>query len=277
MPKDALTGTEKKGKKAEIKHAKAVNKLSQKDLEKRLPYNESARHALKQVQKGRHLPKYEQVKYKPETKYEAQNLKDIVKDYERAGRGAEKIFAPIQQEALHNFQTGILPSIQAAHGAQAGDVKTSSALRQALSAAGSNLQRSLSSDFAGLQANLAGNLFNARENQRQFGAQFGNQQEQFGAQFGASQNQFGTQNQLAGLNARMQAAGNLSGSPINPQYTGLAQQPSYLAHSDSPSLIRKIMAGGSTAVGGILGGMAGGPAGAAAGVTAGNAIGQLYL
>ncbi len=132
MPKAALTGTQKKGQKFAVKAAKEREKLA-------LP-------VYKDLLKGKHMP--------------TRDLKTLVKDFERAGRGAEKIFAPIQEQALSQFGQYTEPQLATQF---SGGTAGSSAMNQALAAARGNLQQGLASDFASLQANLAQNLLSQRE------------------------------------------------------------------------------------------------------------------
>lgn len=223
-----LTGTGKKAQKQIYKAQKYAAEQSVKEHKKGQPGREAASKTFQDIAKGKGVPdykgktkyepskfqaqpKYEPFKYKSETKYdpskyeqqtkfEKQGLSDLVRDFERAGKGAEKIFEPVKQQALTDFQQKTIPGVMGAFGREQG--AGSSALNQALAAAATNLHRGLASDFAGIQSGVASNLLGERENQRRFGAQFGqqgeqfganlrNQQGQFGAQFGAGQEQFG--------------------------------------------------------------------------------------
>lgn len=251
-----LTGT---GKKAQKKLYKAQGTLAEMSVAQKKHDEKSRKSALydlRQIGKGEGLPGYEKTKY-DKAKYEKQTLHGLVKDFARAGKGAEKIFEPIKQEALANFEQQTTPEIANQYGRESGS--GSSALNQAMAAAKVNLQRGLASDFAGLQANLAGNLLGQREQSRQFGSQFQAGQNQFGAQFKAGQNQFATQSQLANLNARMQANAGVMGQPINPVFGGL--QPSYNQKQGGTSGMGGALIGGGL---GALGSFAGSEAGAAA-------------
>jgi hypothetical protein len=62
-------------------------------------------------------------------------------------------FAPIQAEAMRNFQQQTLPSIMNAYGSGA---KSSSSLNQALAGAGQNLNTALASQLAQMQLGAAG-------------------------------------------------------------------------------------------------------------------------
>lgn len=145
--------------------------------------------------------------------------------------------APQRNESLRQFDQLAAPQYRGQFGAGMGQGSRSSAMTQALAAARGNLESQLQADLANMQQ----------------------------------------QNQLANLNARMQAYGAMSGQQMNPLTANMGLQPSYLPKSNDPSLFRKIMAGGTTAAGTIAGAMTGGPVGATAGMQAGNAIGQMWL
>lgn len=295
MARSKLTGTQKKQQKRDLRFTHRQQDVFEKEQKKSLPYRESARHFEKQIQKGRHLPKYDKTDYKKasfeKTKYNPHDLKQLTKDFEKAGKGAEKIFAPVRENALAQFNQQTEPEVAGQFAPNAyGGSSGSSAMNQALAAAQGNLQRNLASDFAGLQANLANNLMTSREQQRQFGAQFGAQQNQFGAQFksgenqfGAqfrnNQNQFGAQTQLAGLDRRLQAAGALSGTPMAPAYSGLASADPYMSKGQQggPSTAGTII-GRTLEAGGTIGGAyLGGPAGAAAGNAAARGVNTAFI
>lgn len=216
-----LTGTGKKAQKAEYKAHKFAAEEYVKEAKHDRAGKRAAKYDLRQIGKGKGLPKYEKAEY------EKQTLHGLMKDFERAGRGAEKIFEPIKQEALANFDQYTTPEIANQYGRESGG--GSSALNQAMAAARGNLQRSLASDFAGLQANLAQNFLGQREQSRQFGSQFQ-----------AGQNQFANQSALANLNTRLQALSGTLGNPVQPIGGGL--QPSY-----NPK-----QAEGSSGIGGAL-------------------------
>jgi hypothetical protein len=286
-----LTGTGKKSQKAIYKAQKYAAEESVKEYKRTKGQRETAGKTYEDISKGKGLPKYksetkyEASKYKPETKYEAskykqetkydrQGLSDLVRDFERAGKGAERIFEPVKQQALADYQQRVAPAIMGQFGREQG--AGSSALNQALAASATNLQRGLASDFAGLQNSVASNLLGERENQRRFGAEFGqrgeqfganlgNQQQQFGAQFGAGQEQFGAnlrnqqqqfgaefgqkqeqfanQSALQNLYARMQGAGGIYGHQV-PQFNTQVQG-SYNQRAGSQD------GGGSSLLGGL--------------------------
>lgn len=316
MPKSALTGTQKKGVKKLAKLEPKFSKEALKQFERSGRYTQRGQKLLKDIAEGKESKGYKQKtkyepeefkpktkfeveKFKPQTKYEKSTLNQLVKDFERAGKGAEQIFAPIREQALHQFQTSVLPSVKQAAGAS--EVKSSSALRQALGASGENLQRSLASDFASLQATLAQNLLGQRESSRQFGAQFGAGQEQYAAQLNAAQRQyaaqhgmsqeqfaaaqkaaqeqfgsqfnqrgeeFANQSALQDLNARLQASGALKGVTLQPQFTGAFQSPYLQSQQKGPSGTQQLIGSGIQAAGTALGAYLGGPSGAAVGKTA---------
>jgi len=201
MPKSALTGTEKKAKKYFIHKAEKREKLGVHGLRKGME-------ALEEVQKGKHaIPS---------------DLNEIIKRFEKAGRGAEKIFAPIREEAMHRFQTETQPQLGAALGGR--QLGASSAMKQALSASQENLQRSLASDFAQLQSNLAQNLL------------------------GQSQ-----QAKLQNLNAYLSSASGMMGQGTSPVAQGISQQAQYLPSSGQPSFGRQLLGTGLGIAGSIIG------------------------
>ncbi len=270
-----LSGTDKKFKRSEQKFIKGQRKIFEKEQKRERHFNRETQRELRAIQKGEGLPKYQgkekfeiakykpktefkEAKYNPKASYEKQTLHGLNKDFERASKGAEKIFAPTREAAISDFKKYTQPSIAAQY--TGGGTATSSAARQANASAMADLQGRLAANFAGLQADVANNQLTRREQSRQFGAgfqnqqeqfgaahkaaqnqfgaQFGNQQEQFGAshaaaqnQFGAqyrsNQEQFGNQSQLANLNAKLQASGLLRNQTVQPQYTGLSASPSY--------------------------------------------------
>jgi hypothetical protein len=136
MPRAALTGTQKKAQKYGAKH-----------LVKR---EKQAYRLSKELAKGKHGPTIK--------------LSKLMHDFERAGKGAEKIFAPIKEQALQEFGQTTLPGVLSEFG-DAG-LGRSSALNQALAAARTNLSSQLASQFAGLQSNLASNFLQQRESNK---------------------------------------------------------------------------------------------------------------
>ncbi len=233
MPKDALTGTEKKAKKRDINFTRDQQKLYSKEQKHDLPYKHSSQKSLRDIAKGKHGP--------------TTSLSELQDKLKRASKGAEKFYEPVQKQALQDFDRYTLPEVTNKFGRESGS--GSSALNQAMAAARVDLQGRLASDFAGYKSQYAQNLVSQSE-----------------------------QGKLQSLNARLSANGGLMNVPIQPQMSGLANQPSYLQKNREPNLFNKIMAGGSTIAGGVAGGMAtaGNPAGIAAGIQGGNAIGQLW-
>ncbi len=116
------------------------------------------------------------------------DLKQMLADYKTAGKGAKKIFEPIQADAIRQFEQTTAPEVRGAYGAAAGQGSRSSALNQALAAARGNLQSELTANFSGLQNQLAQNITNQRY-----------------------------QNQTTGLQGRLQANGQQFQSPYQQQ------------------------------------------------------------
>lgn len=231
MSTSSLTGTQKKALKQEIKDKKFFTEQAKKDLIRQRPFTREARRDIQAISKGKNLPSYQK-----------QTLEDLLNDFKRAGKGAEKIFAPIKEAAVANFDQYTAPEVVNQYGRESGS--GSSALNQAMAAARGNLQRSLAADFAGLQSNLASNLLGQREQSRQFA----------------------NQSQLANINARLQGSGALLGQPINPQFTGLGSANPYMqSNNRGPSGFQSLLGAGLQAAGTIAGGMFAGPAGAVAG------------
>lgn len=287
MPKKALTGTQQKAQKKLAKLEPKFAKEALRNFRSRGSFSRGASREIKDIARGAGEPvyepsaEYEPSKFKQQTKYEKSNLQNLLRDFERAGKGAEAIFKPHMERTLEQFQQNVVPQIQTGLGSE---VKGSSALNQALGAAGRSLSRDLEADFQNIKYNLASNLLGQREASRQFGAQFGAQGEQFGAElrnaqdlarahFYNQQQQFGNQSQLQNLQTRLAAAGANIGQTIIPQFAGALASP-YMQSSrggeQSPSIGSRIgggLLGG--AIGGIGGFLAGGPLGAAAGATYG--------
>lgn len=258
MATKKVTGTQFKAQKKIAKAQGKTAELAYKEEKHKVPRAREARSNLVKISKGAHEPKFEKtkykpeakfkeakynpkaefknVKYKPETKYEKESLNDLIKNYERAGKGAEKIYAPIKEQALHEFQTQTLPGITQQLGGTG--FKSSSSINRQAAAAGGNLHRGINADFAGIQQQLAENMIARRENSRQFAAQFGNQQEQFGAQHAAQQNQFGAgfRNQQEQFGAQHAASQNQFGAnfanqqqQFGAQFAGTQNQNAYQA------------------------------------------------
>lgn len=96
------------------------------------------------------------------------DLGDIISRYQKAGKGAEEIFAKNKRAALHEFTQTTLPQVTESTGAES---KTSSALNQALNASSENLRRNLESDYATMQNQLAQNLLGQSQQAKQFNQQ----------------------------------------------------------------------------------------------------------
>jgi len=220
MPKSAKTGTEKKATKAAYHSAKAREKIA-------LPGYKKGIKELEGILRGKHAP--------------TTSLDELMERFQRAGQGAADIFAPIKEQALHEFQTNTLPQVAQQFGAS--DVGGSSALRQALAASRENLQRSLAADFAGLQTNLASSFLNQSEG-----------------------------NKISALNARLSSASGLTGQGVNPVLANIAGQPSYLSHQGTTSLGKRIGAAALPIAGAALGSFIPG-AGTIAGATLGASLG----
>lgn len=230
MPKSALTGTEKKAKKAEINFQKELRQDYKQEFRAKRGLRRFAGKALKDIAMG---------KKGPSTK-----ISDLMKDFKKTQKFAEKHFEPIKKQALSEFHQHTIPGISSALGSES---KSSSALNQALAASGENLQRSLASDFANLQTNLGQNFLQQQE-----------------------------QGKLQKINAMLSAGGAGLGQQAIPQGVGLGMAPSYLAKGNNPGVGRRI---GSSLAQGALGGLGGflvgGPVGAAVGAVGGGLGGAL--
>ena len=131
------------------------------------------------------------------------SLKELQRDFQRATKGAEELYAPIKANALQEFGQSTLPGVLSEFG-DAG-LGRSSALNQALAAARTNLSRQLASDFAGFQTNLAQNMIGQREqNKTNYLSQLANLSTQR-----AFQNPYMSKNQQgsAGMGAPLIAGG----------------------------------------------------------------------
>lgn len=228
----SLTGTQKKANKEVAKAVGHQAKESVKQSKTAAPYKKSALKSLEKIQSGKDVPKYE-----------ARSLSQLQKDFSKAGRGAEKIYAPIREQALQDFQQNVAPEITGNYGQ---GTAGSSALFQAQNAAKANLQRSLASDFASLQTNLASNLLGQREQQRQFG----------------------NQSQLQALQQRLAASGGLLGHNPQSQFNPLQSQYNQ-PQQKGPGLGGTLIGGGL----GALGSFAGSEAGSAALIQGAGALG----
>lgn len=252
-----LTGTGKKARDSEYKAHKYFAEESVKEHKGNRRSKDAAMKRTEDIAK-KGLPKYEKVNYKKSS------LSDLTKDYERAGKGAKKIFDPIEKEARKNYERFAMPEIANQYGAESGS--RSSALNQALQAGQVDLNDRLAANFAGIKANLANSLLQQRENSRQFGAQFQ-----------SGQNQFANNSQLQNLNAKLQANSTFTGRQTQPLGGGI--QNSYNAPSNSgpngyQQMAGSIVKGGLTALGGIFGGP---PGAISANVAAGAVNNQMGL
>jgi len=179
-----LTGTGKKARKAEYKAHEFAAKEYVNEAKHDRGAKRSAKHDIRQIAKGKHLPETD--------------IGKLTKQYQKAYEGTQGMFDAQTQEALHQFQTKIAPSVS---GQFAGtNTNSSSAMRQALAASGMDLQRSLASDFANLRHGIASGTVNQSN-----------------------------QNTLSGLNARLMANQSTLGQPISPISGGI--QNSYLPSS----------------------------------------------
>lgn len=214
-----LTGTGKKARKAEYKaHEFAAEEFVRESKHDR-GNKRAAKHDLRQIAKGKHLPETD--------------IKKLTQQYQQAFEGTQGMFDKQTDEALHQFQTRVAPSVAQQFGGS--EVGSSSSMRQALAASGMDLQRSLASDFANMRHGIATGTINQSN-----------------------------QNTLSGLNARLQANAGTIGQPISPIGGGI--QNSYNAPSNKgpngyQQAAGSIIEGGLTALGAYLGG----PPGAAAG------------
>jgi hypothetical protein len=213
-----LTGTGKKAQKAEYKAHKFAAEEYVNEAKHDRSGKRSAKHDIRQIAKGKHLPETD--------------IGKLTKQYQKAYEGTKGMFEDQTNEALHQFQTRIAPSVAQQFGGS--EVGTSSALRQALASSGADLQRSLASDFANLRHGIASGTVNQSN-----------------------------QNTLSGLNARLQANQSTLGQPISPIGGGL--QPSYnTSQNKGPNgyqqLAGSVIQGGLTALGTMYGGPAGGMA-----------------
>lgn len=150
MPKKALTGTEFKAKKQEIKFARKTREEALREHRANRGLRRQSGKALKEIAKG--------------NRGLTTDLKDLMKQYGQAQKFAEEIYRPKQQEAITQFHRNVLPGITTEYGANA---KKSSALNQALAASAENLQRGISSDINALSAQLLGQSQQAKQSNLQ--------------------------------------------------------------------------------------------------------------
>jgi Chaperone of endosialidase len=309
MATRGLSGTQKKQQKRDLRFQHKLQDKYLREQEKNRPLRRQSAKELENISKGKHGPKYEKTVHKKteapkkvgynkvgyeNVNYNPHDVTRLAKDFEKAGRGAEGMFAKQKENALAEFNQRTRPEIAGQFAPnQYGGSSGSSAMNQALAAAQGNLQRGLNADYEVLRNNLAGGLLGQQEQQRQFGSTFGAQQNQFGAQLGAqqnqyaselargqnqfnanfnsrenqfgsefknAQNQFANQSQLAGLNSRLQASGAGLGQQILPQNTGLSTIGLKQKSGQTSGIGGQVIGGGLAA----LGSFAGSEAGAAA-------------
>jgi len=139
MPRSALTGTEKKAKRQEIKFAKKSREEALRENRATRGLRRQSGKALKDIAMGK--------------RGVTTDIGELMKQFQEAQKFAEQIYRPRQEEAIQNFQREILPQISTQLGS---DSKTSSALNQALAASAENLQRGISADINSLSQNLVG-------------------------------------------------------------------------------------------------------------------------
>jgi hypothetical protein len=221
----SLTGTGKKNLKKVQKAQGTLAEISVEQAKHGEKYRKSSQHDLRQIAKGKGIPKYEHL-----------TLHGQEKDLKRAGKGAEAFYAPIKEQAIKNFDQYTMPEVSDRYGRESGG--GSSALNQAMAAARGNLQSQLASDFAGYKTNMAQNMLNQREQSRQFG----------------------NQSQMQNLNARMQALGSGMGQQIQPSFQPMQSQYLQKQQEGSSGIGGSLIAGGL----GALGSWAGSGAGSAA-------------
>jgi hypothetical protein len=139
MARSALTGTEKKVKKASLKSAKERDKVSLDAYKKGLK-------SLEDIQKGKGAL--------------SSDLGDIQSRYKRALKGAESMYKDQKANAIAEYQQTYAPQVRGTYGAASGQGSRSSVLNQALAAAQGNLTRGLNADYEQLRNTLASNLLN---------------------------------------------------------------------------------------------------------------------
>lgn len=207
------TGTGKKANKAVDKARKFAAEEYVSESKHDRANKRSAKHDVRQIAKGKHLPETD--------------IKKLTKQYQDAYKGTQGMFEDQTNEALHQFQTRIAPSVSQQFGGS--ELGGSSAMRQALAAAGVDLQRSITSDYANMRHGIASGTMNQAN-----------------------------QNTLSGLNARLQANQLTMGNPITPINQGPVN--AYNQKQGGTSGIGGQLIGGGL---GALGAYAGSEAGAA--------------
>lgn len=141
MPRSALTGTEKKGKKEEISFQKKLREDYIRENRAKRGLRRHSAKALKDIAMGKGGP--------------TSDISKLMQDFKKSESLAKEYFEPVKKAALNEYHQNVTPGINTALGSSS---KSSSALNQALAASGENLKRNLASDFAGLQMNLGQNL-----------------------------------------------------------------------------------------------------------------------
>jgi hypothetical protein len=139
MPRKALTGTQFKAQKQEIKFAKKTREEALRENIATRGLRRQSGKALKDIAMGK--------------RGVTTDIGELMKQFQEAQKFAEQIYRPRQEEAIQNFQREVLPQISTQLGS---DSKTSSALNQALAASAENLQRGISSDINNLSQNIVG-------------------------------------------------------------------------------------------------------------------------
>ena len=129
MPKKALTGTQFKAQKAATKGAIKREKHAYR----------AYKHGIRELEN------------------QPTDIVGILKQFEQAGQGAEKIFQPMKENAIAEYEQ-LIPSQLRNQAVSTGGGARSSALNQALFAGRSQLNRQLEADYSSLKANLAQNL-----------------------------------------------------------------------------------------------------------------------
>lgn len=89
------------------------------------------------------------------------DLQQLMNQYNLAGQGAEKEFAPIRENALSQYNRYTQPEVAASFGG--GGEQRSSSLNQALAAARTNLEAQLAEQFTGFKNQYASNLLGLSE------------------------------------------------------------------------------------------------------------------
>jgi hypothetical protein len=139
MARSALTGTEKKVKKAALKSAKEREGVALGAYKKGIK-------SLEEIQQGKGALPSDQ--------------KDIQERYARALKESKNMFKDQKANAIAEYQQTYAPQVRGAYGAASGQGSRSSVLNQALAAAQGNLSRGLNADYETLRNNVANNILN---------------------------------------------------------------------------------------------------------------------